>query len=170
MDVQNRGICWWFSVKEAGIKKGVDCMLKLYLGPAREGTESRTKATFHALFQPEWMEDELVKKMVLDIDKSKVQAPYCIMSPVFGQIPPDMLSGGVKFLILMLKTDIRLNLTKCGENCAKWVIEISRLKDVEADLNYFMPLDPQGSEVYIVNDGSTVTTARGILKKEADYL
>ena len=49
MDVQNRGICWWFSVKEAGIKKGVDCMLKLYLGPAREGTESRTKATFHAL-------------------------------------------------------------------------------------------------------------------------
>lgn len=170
IDVRNRSICWWFSVREVGIKKGVNCMLKLYLGPARKGTEDRTKATFHALFNPEWMEDELVKNMVLDVDKSIVQSPYCIMSPVLGQIPPDMLSGGVKFLILMLKTDLRLDLSKCGENCAKWVIEIAKHKDVEADLNYFMPLDPNGDEVYIVNDESIVTAAKGILKKEACYL
>ena len=40
--------------------------------------------------------------MVLDVDKSRIVAPYYIDSPVFGQISPFMLSGGIKPLQISL--------------------------------------------------------------------
>ena len=52
-----------------------------------------------------------------------------------------------------------------GSNCAKWLVEIGKRKDIEIDLNYFMDIDPDGNEVYIVNDGSTVSTKIGFLEK-----
>ena len=44
-------------------------------------------------------------------------------------------------------------------------MEIGKRKDIEIDLNYFMDIDPDGNEVYIVNDGSTVSTKIGFLEK-----
>lgn len=86
-------------------------------------------AAFQSLFKAEWLEDSLVKEMILDVDKSEVQSPYCIMSPVFGQISPYMISGGVKALILMLKTDYQIWATACGDNCAKWILRIAEEKE-----------------------------------------
>lgn len=60
--------------------------------------------------------------MVLDVDKSEVLSPYCIQSPVLGQIPPTGLSGRVKALIMALKTDWEIWATACGNNCAKYGI------------------------------------------------
>lgn len=94
-----------------------------------EKTVYDVDATFKSLFQVEWMNDDLVKEMILSVDKSEVQSPYCIMSPVFGQIPPDMLSGGVKALILMLKTDYQIWASACGDNCAKWILRIAEEKE-----------------------------------------
>ena len=50
-----------------------------------------------------WFDDSTVKRMILDIDKSKVISANCIESPILGQITPRLLSGGVKALILMYK-------------------------------------------------------------------
>ena len=100
-------------------------------------------ATFKSLFEAEWMQNPLVIAMVKDVDKSDVQSPYCIMSPVFGQIPPAMLSHGVKALILMLKTDYQIWASACGDNCAKWILKIAeeregRGKDLEICLEHYM--------------------------------
>ena len=103
-----------------------------------EHTQYDIDAVFKSLFEPEWMLDDLVKEMVLDVDKSEVQSSYCIMSPVFGQIPPQMLSGGVKALILMLKTDYQIWASACGDNCAKWILEIAKRKDLEICLQHYM--------------------------------
>lgn len=96
---------------------------------------------FDDCFEPEWLEDTLVKEMILDVDKSEVQSPYCIMSPVLGQIPPAYLSGGVKALILMLKTDLLIWATSCGDNCSKWIYEISKMKDITISLTHLMLFD-----------------------------
>ena len=37
-------------------------------------------------YEDEWFEDELVKEMVLDVDKSTVESSHAIISPVLGVI------------------------------------------------------------------------------------
>ena len=70
-----------------------------------EDTVELVESVFDNNYEEEWLDDLLVKEMVLDVDKSEILSPYCIQSPVLGQIPPTGLSGGVKALIMALKTD-----------------------------------------------------------------
>ena len=112
-------------------------MLKIHYG-LRDGTITNIDSFFHNRFDINWMNDELVKAMILDVDKSKVISPYCIESPVLGQIAPDLLSSGVKALIIMYKTSRIVNASKCGDNCAKWIKKIAELKDLEIDLEHIM--------------------------------
>ena len=53
-------------------------------------------------YEDEWLQDEFVQKMILDVDKSEVLDSGVIKSPILGLIPPTEISGGVKALILML--------------------------------------------------------------------
>ena len=115
-------------------------MLKIHCG-IRGNTVSLVDSYFESNFEPEWLDDSLVKQMVLDVDKSVVLAPYCIDSPVLGQISPFMLSGGVKALILMFKTDYVINASMCGDNFSKWIFKISENKDLEIDLEHIMYFD-----------------------------
>ena len=49
---------------------------------------------------------------------------------MLGQIPPERLSGGVKTLLLILNEPDRIfNASTCGDNCAKWIVEIGRIKE-----------------------------------------
>lgn len=93
---------------------------------------------FKSGFTPEWLEDQFVVDMIRDVDKSEVISPYCIKSPVFGQISPDYLSGGVKALILMCYTDFPINASKCGDNCCKWILKIAEKKDLTIHLEHLM--------------------------------
>ena len=90
-------------------------------------------------YEPEWLEAELAKKMIKDIDDSEVLSGECINSPVLGQIPPERLSGGVKTLLLILNEPDRIfKASTCGDNCAKWILEIGRIKDVTINLRHMM--------------------------------
>lgn len=112
-------------------------MLNIRFG-AVDDTITYVDGFFDSDYEDEWLEDPLVQEMILDIDKSKVTSPDCITSPVFGQIPPTWLSGSVKALILMLKTDEEIWATACGDNCAKWITRIAQLKDLTICLEHFM--------------------------------
>lgn len=118
---------------------------------------SRIKSYFKHSFDPEWFNDPFVQEMVLDIDKSKIISPYCIQSPVWGQIPPDMLSGGVKALVLMLKTDWKINASKCGDNCSKWILKIAEKKDLTISLEHLMDFGCDFNAT-ITNDNSKVNS------------
>lgn len=82
------------------------------------------------------MTDPIVKQTVKDIDDCEVQDKYCIMSKIFGQIPSDMLSGGVKSCILLLLKDDTFvpDLIVCGENCQEWLSRIFNMKDVKVTM------------------------------------
>ena len=93
---------------------------------------------FNNNYEEEWLNDPLVKEMVLDIDKSEILSSNCIQSPVLGQISPRDLSGGVKALILSLKTDMEVWATACGDNCAKWFLEIAKIKDITISISHLL--------------------------------
>lgn len=103
-----------------------------------EDTVLNVNGVFDNNYEEEWFHDPLVQEMVLDIDKSQVLSPHCIQSPVLGQIPPRDLSGGVKALILSLKTDMEVWATACGDNCAKWFLEIAKIKDITISISHLL--------------------------------
>ena len=148
-------------------------MLKVFIG-ARDDSirDSVVDAYFDNNYYPEWFDDEIVKQMILDIDKSVVESRYCIMSPVLGQIPPQYISGGVKALILMWKTDKVVDLTACGENCAEWIVRLGDLKedDISTDLEYEMVLVPSQKGILIENDGSVVYSKYDFIGKLIEFL
>lgn len=95
---------------------------------------------FDAYMELDWLKDEYNKKMIEDIDKSTVIAGNMINSPVLGIIPPQWLSGGVKALICM-NSDHRgyiFNGTNCGDNCAKWILDMSKDKDLTITLHHLL--------------------------------
>lgn len=58
-------------------------MLSIRFGTSEETMEDIDIA-FNRLYQEDWMEDQFVKDMILDVDKSKVLDKYCIESPILG--------------------------------------------------------------------------------------
>ena len=113
-------------------------MLSIIYGDVKNSIYN-TKVYFKNSYEPEWLEAELAKKMIKDIDDSEVLSGECINSPVLGQIPPERLSGGVKTLLLILNEPDRIfNASTCGDNCAKWILQIGTIKDVTINLRHMM--------------------------------
>ena len=128
---------------------------------------------FNNTYEEEWLDDPLVKEMVLDVDKSEIVSHHCINSPVLGQIPPEKLSGGVKALIMMLKNpELILYASRCGDNCSKWIQHIGKLQDLHIVLGYHMRFGSVDDEMEAVieNDNTTVKTVGEYIDKCLEYL
>ena len=93
------------------------------------------------------------------MDNSTYVDGLVIDSPALGPIPPERLSGGVMTLIMIYeKPELVLDATSCGQNCAKWLLEIGKLKDVTVNLEYMMTFEKYVPfEIYIVNEEWIVT-------------
>ena len=104
-------------------------MLKIFFGEM-ENAVYNTSLYFKNRFNPRWMEDDRTVKMIKDVDKSEVLGNGAVSSPVMGIIAPVSLSGGVKTLILIDQINDKVfNASNCGDNCARWLLEIGREKD-----------------------------------------
>lgn len=131
-------------------------MLKIWYRGGNIKVLDNAPVYFDGAFRPEWLEDDLVKRMIKDVDGSDVIGPYLIISPVLGPIAPTYLSGGVKVLILLLKEPKFIyNLSNCGDNCAKWILEIAKDRDIIAFLGHIMRFDGN-FEIEILNTGNIV--------------
>lgn len=131
-----------------------------------------TNVYFKNTYEPEWFESDLAKKIVKDIDNSDVLSGECINSPVLGQIPPERLSGGVKTLLLMLnEPDKIFNASTCGDNCAKWILEIGKQKDLTINLRHMMGFGKDTEfEIRIQNGGEVVHSMKELIPIAHRYL
>lgn len=125
---------------------------------------------FDLNYEENWFNDVLVQKMITDVDKSTVLSPNCIQSDALGQIPPTKLSGGVKALILLLKeSNIEIWASACGDNCAKWIIEIGKRKNINIVLEHGMDFKTDFDAI-CVNDGSEIRTMHEYISCIGKYL
>ena len=134
-------------------------MLKIIYGET-EGV-ARGPVWFKYSYDPEWFKDGFVQSMIEDVDGTSYIAGLVFDSPVLGPIPPEKLSGGVQTLVMIYEMPEKLfDATSCGPNCAKWLVEIGRKKDVTVNLRYFMPFDGlEPFEMEIINSGIIVNNA-----------
>lgn len=115
-------------------------MLKIYYGKMDNAYYG--PGWFINNYEPVWFDDELVKRMIKDIDKSEYVGGELIQSTILGPIAPERLSGGLKTLISIYeRPDLIFDATSCGNNCAKWLVEIGRNMDVTVNLNYLMSFE-----------------------------
>ena len=133
-------------------------MLHIYYGELEDKNYiSVPDIYFNNTYMDEWITDEMSKEMIEDVDKSAVVGPHLIDSPFLGPISPERLSGGVKTLILINNDQNHIfNASACGDNCAKWILEIAKKKDITIRLGYLMDFGKEPFEIEIVNTGDIV--------------
>ena len=131
-------------------------MLSVYYGDMPEAIYNPA-LFFKNSYSDDWITDELSKAMIRDVDKSEVIGPRIIDSPVLGGITPRELSGGVKTLICIYKRPDRVfNASACGDNCAKWLLEIGKRQDVTINLRHLMDFGEIEFTIKVLNTDQTV--------------
>jgi hypothetical protein len=133
-------------------------MLKVWVGNIVNDMEEYIAvpgAYFNHKHKPEWILSDFSKTVIRDIDKSEVIDVDCVKSPILGMIPINKIAGGTKTLIMMKYDDEHIfNASSCGDNCAKYIIEIAKEKDLVISLGHIMDF-PDDMEVdgIIMNKG-----------------
>ena len=150
-------------------------MLRVRFGRSEE-TMFQVSRYFDSVFEREWFDDDLVRKMVKDVDKSDVIGGAVIDSPVLGLITPRELSGGVKTLILMLfEPENEYYATACGDNCGKWMVDIGKRQDVTISLTrplrFRSPAEANlgGLNMVCLNSGKELDTMIDFINAYLDY-
>jgi hypothetical protein len=143
-------------------------MLHLYIGN-RDDTLIAVSDYFDATFEDSWIDNELSKEMILDVDKSKVIYSHVIESPILGPITPRELSGGVKSLILMaFDTDMNGKYFfggQLGDNTLPWVLKIADKKDIYIEVTHYLGFNKGFKDkVYIDNTSEIVEGYNGYLE------
>lgn len=137
-----------------------------------ENCIENTSVYFKNVYEPDWITSDIAREIIKDIDKSEVKSGYCIESPVFGQIPPEKLSGGTKTLILMdNEPDKIFNASStCGDNCAKWILKIAEKKDITINLLHFMNFGDKEFIAKVLNCNKVAHNMRELLPMASEYL
>ncbi len=145
-------------------------MLHIYFGEMKNANYGPD--WFKANYDLAWLKDQFVQTIIKDVDKSEFVDGLIINSPVLGPIPPERLSGGLQTLIMIYeKPDLIFDATSCGENCAKWLLEIGKTKDVTINLNYLMKFTNADSfEVHIENENRTITSREEYVMTAVKYV
>ena len=146
-------------------------MLSIYLGQMEEAIYY-PPAYFNNTYDDEWITDSLTVEMIKDVDKSEVIGPHLIESPVLGPISVKEISGGVNTLILMAFDDSGriFNASACGNNCAKWILEIGKRKDLTINLRHIMNFGKGPFEIKILNNGEMVHDLDRFIAVAAKYV
>ncbi len=146
-------------------------MLKVFFGYDKDAIRG-IDTWFNHIYSPEWFDDEDVKQIVKDIDKSDVLSPYVVVSPVLGSIPVTQISGGAKTLIALLKMDESLiDLITIGPNCQEWLSKIAAKKDIEVTLSgYDIDFEGLPIEGICLNDNSEFHNSKEWLLKMVHFV
>ena len=128
-------------------------MLRVYFGEKKNAIYN-TSVFFKHSYKDEWITEPFSREIIAAIDHSDVLDDGTIKSPVLGNITPNQLSGGVKALILMKHFPGKVfNGTSCGDNCAKWILQLANEQDFTINLFHVMDFGAKNTfNIRVLND------------------
>ena len=131
-------------------------MLRVWFG-GRPNAVYNTSVYFKNKYEDEWITEDFAREVIRDVDHSEVKDANTIQSPVLGSISPLQLSGGVKALLLMKHYPGKtFNASSCGDNCAKWILELGESKNFTINLFHIMDFGKGEFEIRILNHRTLV--------------
>ena len=146
-------------------------MLNIYLGEMKEAIY-HPPTYFDNRYEDEWITDPLSVEMIKDVDRSEVVSERLIQSPILGSISVKEISGGVKTLMLMAFDDSGriFNASVCGNNCAKWILEIGKQKELTINLRHIMNFGNRKFEIKILNTNQIVHNMKEFVCIAVEYV
>ena len=145
-------------------------MLSVYFGDMPDAIYN-TNIYFNNTYKDSWIIKPLSKEIINSVDRSEVVDEKTIFSPVFGNISPKKLSGGVKTLLLIAydKTKI-FNASTCGDNCAKWILKIAEDRKVVINLRHLMDFGTDDFRIRILNTGNIVNNMGELVAEAGEFV
>ena len=145
-------------------------MLSVFFGEMPEAVYN-TSVYFQNQYKDSWITKPLSREMILDIDKSEVISENLIQSPVLGAISPSQLSGGVKTLILMANDKSHVfNASTCGDNCAKWILQLGAKEKLAINLRHLMDFGPGEFKIKVLNTGKIVKNMSELVAEAGQFV
>lgn len=145
-------------------------MLHIFFGEMPSAIYN-TEVFFKNTYEDQWLLDDFAKRVIKGVDASDVIDSQLIKSPVLGMIPPTDLSGGTKTLLLIKNCPEKVfNASTCGDNCAKYILELAKEKDVTINLRHIMNFGKVKFTAEILNDGMIVSNMDEMLRIAAQYV
>ena len=100
-----------------------------------------------------WVLDPFARRVIADIDASEVIGPDLIQNDIFGSFDSTELSAGVKTLLLIRNMPNKIfNISNCGDNCAKYLLELGKERDIKVTLHHAMDFGTDFA-VKVINNG-----------------
>ena len=145
-------------------------MLHIFYGDMPEAVYDPA-TYFDNQIRDSWITGPFSVEMIRDVDHSEVSGPHVIDSPVLGGISPRELSGGVKTLILVNNVPDRVfNASACGDNCAKWLLQIGTNKDITVNLRHLMDFGEGAFDIHVMNTDTVVHNMSELVLIASDYV
>jgi len=150
-------------------------MLNVYFGDMPDAIYN-TKVYFNNTYKDSWITIPLSKEMIKAVDKSDVIDERTISSPVFGNMSPKKLSGGVKTLLLIANDPYKIfNASTCGDNCAEWILKIAKMKEerhqkVVINLRHLMDFGDGQFKIKVVNTNKIVTNMAELVAEAGEFV
>ena len=150
-------------------------MLCIIFGEIPEDMEKKyvynTSMYFDNTYLDSWLTDDLSVKMIKSVDKAVVLSPNAVDSKALGVIPVTKISGGLKTLLLLRHDDTKIfNASTCGDNCAKWILQIAENKDLTINLRHIMDLGEGQFEAKVLNTNQIVHNMQEFLAIAGEYV
>ena len=145
-------------------------MLNVYFGDMPDAIYN-TAVYFKNTYQDKWITNEYSRRMIEDVDRSEVVSESVIQSPVMGSITPLQLSGGVKTLML-IRFDRQhvFNASTCGDNCAKWILDMAKDRKVVINLYHVMDFGSDSFRIRVLNSGKIAHNMAELIHESIPYL
>ncbi len=126
-------------------------MLKVYFG-FRDDEVYNTAMFYENQYDKNWVTDDFARRIIKDIDDSEVIAPDVIQNEIFGTFTSVELSAGVKTLLLIKNFPNKIfNISNCGDNCAKYILELASDRDIKVTLHHAMDFG-ENFAIKVIND------------------
>ena len=146
-------------------------MLSIIFGDMPEAIYN-TDVYFQNQYKDSWLMKPLSKEMIRDVDKSEVISANLIESPVLGPISPKELSGGVKTLLLLANDTSKkvFNASTCGDNCAKWILQMGEKAPSKINLRHLLDFGPGTFKIKVVNTGTIVKNMAELVAQAGPFV
>lgn len=133
-------------------------MLRVHVKKWEDDCIEDVKGYFKIHKKRDWFNNPVVKRVILNIDKTIAVKDEYLESPIFGGMAPERLSTGCKAVILMeVLENPHIYGTRCGDNCWVDILEIATRKDVDVTLCHCPQLPEDGFELLMVDTGEVIT-------------
>ena len=145
-------------------------MLNIYFGDMPESIYN-TNVYFNNTYKDRWITTPFSKEVIKAVDQSEVIDEKTILSPVFGNMSPKKLSGGVKTILLIAydKTKI-FNASTCGDNCAAWILKMAEKKKIVINLRHLMDFGKGEFKIKVLNTGKIVKNMGELVLEAGEFV